>query len=235
MQILSCLIADDEPHARNLIKSYIEKVPYLHLVAECKDANEVLGIFKNKQVEIAFLDIQMPGMLGVDLAKIIKNETKIVFTTAFDEYAIEGYKVNAVGYLLKPFSFDEFLEVTQKIYSQDTKKAPSSEKPDFLMVKADYKIHQIPLNDILYFEGLKDYAKIYRKSVEKPILSLMTLKSVEEKLEHKNFMRLHRSFVVNMDNVELIERNQIVFGKTRITVSEKYKDVFQEFIKTRYE
>lgn len=235
MRILKCIIADDEPFALEVLKDYINKTPFLKLEGSFKNAAEAHNSIMNEDIELAFLDIQMPGLSGMELAKIVKDHTNIVFTTAFDEYAIEGYKVNALGYLLKPFSYEEFLKVSQKLFEKPLSKERQAESDsDYIMIKADYKIWQIPLADIIYFEGVKDYVKIHRKSTDKVLMPLLSLKQLEERLKNKSFMRVQRSFIVNLDNIEIIEKSHIVYKNQRIKVSEKYKDEFQDFIAKRF-
>lgn len=240
MTNLKVIVADDEPHALKLIKSYVEDTAFLELVATCKNAKEVLDqTTATPDIDIVFLDIQMPGISGMSLAKNLDSKIKVVFTTAFEHYAIEGYKVNAAGYLLKPFSYEEFLETATKVKNQlEKNKAVSSAhaniNKDFMMVKADYKIWQIPLSDILYFEGVKDYVRIHRASEKKVLMPLMSMKFLEEYLPSDSFLRIHRSYIVNLNQIKVIERNQVVFGDVRITVSDNYKERFTQFLNQRF-
>lgn len=234
---LKCIVADDEPSALALIKKYADDAPFIETVAACKNSNEVLAALAENDIDLLFLDIQMPGLSGMALAKMVDPKIAVIFTTAFDKYAIEGYQVNAIGYLLKPFSYEEFLEPAAK-YQQKLKSSSPEvaelKDQDFIMVKADYKTWQIPLNDILYFEGVKDYVRIHRQSVSKVLMPLMSMKSLESQLPETKFMRVHRSYIVNLNKIEVIERNQIVFGDTRISVSDNYKEKFNTFVKGRF-
>jgi two-component system, LytTR family, response regulator len=237
MDKINCIIADDEPLALDMLKGYVERTPFLNLVKACKNAYEVIDELNKCEGILFFLDIQMPGISGIQLAKMLNSKDMVVFTTAYESYAIEGYKVNAIDYLLKPFNYEEFLNAALKarkqkeIYDHNTGAAPVEE---FIIVKTDYKLQQIALNDIQYIEGLKDYVKIYREGISKPVVSLMSMKIIEEKLPAENFMRVHRSFIVNLNKIQTVERSRIIFGDVYIPVSDNYKDKFHEFIAGRF-
>ncbi|RED92199.1 LytR/AlgR family response regulator transcription factor [Marinoscillum furvescens] len=232
---LKCIITDDEPSALKLLKRYVDDTPFLELVAMCSSAKEAMEALASHEIDLLFLDIHMPDLSGMALAKSIDPAIPIIFTTAFDQYAIEGYKVNAKGYLLKPFSYEEFIETVSKLTRAATAQSttPPAER-EYIMVKADYKTWQIPLNEIRYFEGVKDYVKIHRENESKPLMPLMSMKYLEEYLPPSRFMRVHRSFIVNLDKIRVIERHQILFDEVRITVSENYREAFQQFIKQRF-
>lgn len=232
---ISCAVVDDEPMALNLVESYVEKTPFLDLKKKFSSAIEAMGFIKMNPVDLLFLDIQMPDLTGIEFSKMLPKETRVIFTTAFDQYALEGFKVEALDYLLKPFDYAEFLVASNKAYKwfeliKGSNQPLVSEEKEFLFVKSEYKQLRIKLADVLYFESLKDYIKIWLKNDPKPILTLMSLKSLEEELPEKQFMRVHRSFIVSLKNVEVIERSQIIINKQRITVSEHYKPKFLEFI-----
>ena len=232
---ITCVIVDDEPMALNLVESYVEKTPFLVLKKKCSSAIEAMEFIKNEPVDLLFLDIQMPDLTGIEFSKMLPKETRVIFTTAFDQYALEGFKVEALDYLLKPFDYAEFLASANKANTWfelvKGKKHPIvSEEKEFLFVKSEYKQLRIKLADVLYFEGLKDYIKIWMKDNPKAILTLMSLKSLEAELPEAQFMRVHRSFIVSLKNIEVIERSQIVINKQRITVSENYKPKFLEFV-----
>ena len=187
-----------------------------------------------ESVDLIFLDIHMPDLSGIEFTRILEIKPKIIFTTAFEKYALEGFKLEAVDYLLKPFSYEEFLTAAKKAQKLIGLETVAGEKieanNEFLFLKSEYKIRRINFNDIEYIEGLKDYIKVYLHNETKPILSLNTLKSLETKLPESKFMRVHRSYIVNLERIDTIERSRIVFGKTYIPVSEQYKDKFQEFL-----
>ena len=236
MDKLNCLIADDEPLALDLIRGYVERVPFLNLIQTCTNANEVVEASKTCQIDLVFLDIQMPGVNGMELARTIDTKTLIIFTTAFDNYAVEGYKVNAIGYLLKPFNFEEFYDAAAKAQAVfESRNATNITNNDqFIFVKTEYRIQRIEFNNILYIEGLKDYVKIYLQNQMKPVVSLMSLKSINERLPQTQFMRIHRSYIVNLTKIQTIERSRILFGDVYIPVSDNYKEQFWEFVKNQF-
>jgi len=232
---ITCIIVDDEPMALQLLESYVLRTPYLQLEGKFSNGIEVLQfLHEKKQIDIIFMDIQMPEIDGLELSKKIPIQTKIIFTTAFDQYAIEGYKVNATGYLLKPFNYIEFLEATEKAKQLLLPtKNKEVEIPDYIFVKSEYKQIKIFLNDIIYIESMKDYVKIFLTSQSSPIVTLLSLKKLNEELPKENFMRVHRSFIVSLEKIEIVEKNQIIFGKQRITVAEPYREQFENFINAR--
>lgn len=235
---LSCIVVDDEPMALQLVENYVLKTPFLELKGKFSNAIDVLQFFHSTEetIDLIFLDIQMPELTGLDLSKKIPPTTKIIFTTAFDKYALEGYKVNAVGYLLKPFSYVEFLEAAEKVQklsqsSVNFGAVETSQQPNYMFVKSDYKQLKINFDDIIYIEGLKDYVKIHLTTQSTPILTLLSLKKLTEQLPSDRFMRVHRSFIVALDKVKEVERHQIVFGKQRITIAEQHRESFDDFLK----
>ena len=232
--MIRTIAIDDEPLALKLITGYITKTPFLELVSTFDNPLSALEFLENNLVDLIFADIQMPDLSGTDFVRLLNVGPKVVFTTAFERYAVEGFKLNAVDYLLKPFSYEEFLIAANKVdklIDLEQKALPQIvANNEFLFLKSEYKIRRINFNDILYIEGLKDYIKVFVRDEEKPILSISTLKMVESKLPAKHFMRVHRSFIVNLDKIDTIERSRIVFGKVYIPISEQYKDVFQEFL-----
>lgn len=230
--ILSCAIIDDEPLALNLLESYVNKTPFLSLEGKYSSAVQAMNELPQKNVDLLFLDIQMPDLNGLEFSRMVNERTRIVFVTAFEQYAIEGYRVNALDYLLKPVSYVDFLQAANKAL-QWFELTNKPETIDSIFVKSDYKLIQIELKKILYIEGLKDYIKIYTEDQPKPILSLMSLKTMEELLPSLQFMRVHRSFIVQKDKIKIIDRGRIVFDKTYIPISESYKIEFQHFLEER--
>ncbi len=230
--ILRCAIIDDEPLALNLLESYILRTPSLELTGKYSSAIQAMNELKGTKTDLLFLDIQMPELNGLEFSKMADPQMRIIFTTAFDQYAIEGYRVNALDYLLKPISYVDFLQAVNKAI-QWFSLVSKPEEIESIFVKSDYKLVQIELKKIQYIEGLKDYIKIYITDHPKPILSLMSMKAIEKLLPDSQFMRVHRSFIVQKDKIRIIDRGRIVFDKTYIPVSDSYKQAFQAFLDER--
>lgn len=230
---LKCAIVDDEPLALSLMESYVNKTPFLTLEGKYSSAVQAMKELPDKQIDLLFLDIQMPELNGLEFSKMVAPTTRIIFTTAFGQYAIDGYKVNALDYLLKPISYVDFLQAANKAVQWFELAQQPKEEIQSIFVKSDYKLVQIELKKILYIEGLKDYIKIYEEDTAKPILSLMSMKSMEDLLPSSRFMRVHRSYIVQKDKIRIIDRGRIVFGKNYIPISDSYKQAFQEFLDKR--
>lgn len=240
MEQISCIIVDDEPIALSLIEKYVTQTPFLDLKTKFPNAIEVLSYIAQNKVDVIFLDIQMPDLTGIELSRIIPKTSKVIFTTAFDEYALDGFKVEALDYLLKPFNYEEFLKASLKAQEwfrltrgnqQNTvPKVESAEEKKFIFVKSEYRQIKIELDEIDLIEGLKDYAKIWLKGNPKPILTLMSLKKMEEELPFSKFMRIHRSYIISLERIESIERNQVLIRDKRITVSDQYREIFHLYI-----
>ena len=227
---ISCAIIDDEPLAAGLLESYARKTPYLQLVGTYNSAILAMKDLRDNPVQLLFLDIQMPELSGVEFAKILPKDTRIIFTTAFPQYAVEGYKVNALDYLLKPVSYEDFLKSTDKAleWFSIIQRQDAYRRDRFMFVKTDYKLQRVNLDDILFIEGLKDYVRFYLKNGEK-VMSLMSMKKLEEYLPRPEFLRTHRSYIVHMTETPLVDRFRIVFGENYIPVSENYKDDVQNY------
>ena len=256
---MKCAIVDDEPLALSLLESYIRKTPMLELSGQYASAVEAMGGLCKQPVDLLFLDIQMPELSGLDLSKMLDtSHTRIVFTTAFSQYAVDGYKVNALDYLLKPISYTDFIAAVSRAqqwfasvgqYMKNEENLPNNPSPgsvpeaspkreennlvDYIFIKSDYKILRIRFSDILYIEGLKDYVKIHLVNTSKPVLSLMSMHSLETALPSKHFFRIHRSYIVNIDKVSVFERGQIVFGDKHLPVSDSYREQLQQYINAR--
>ena len=235
---IKTIAIDDEPLALSLVTDYIRKTGFLQLSGEFDNPLDAMDFLNENPVDLIMLDIQMPDLTGIEFINSLLHPPKIIFTTAYEKYALEGFKVNAIDYLLKPFSYQEFMIAVQKakkIIGLERSILPQIETTNqFLFLKSEYKIRKINFNDILYIEGLKDYIKVYLQSDKKPILSINTIKSLEQKLPADKFMRVHRSFIVNLYKIDTIERSRIIFGEKYIPVSEQYKGKFQEFINNNF-
>lgn len=230
--VLRCAIVDDEPLALSLLESYVSKTPFLQLTGKYSSAVQAMKELPGEEVDLLFLDIQMPELNGLEFSKMVDPRTRIIFTTAFEQYAIDGYRVNALDYLLKPISYIDFLQAANKAL-QWFELVQKPEGIDSIFVKSDYKLVQIELKNILYIEGLKDYIKIYTDNAPKPVLSLMSMKAMEELLPSSHFIRVHRSYIVRKDKIRIIDRGRIVFEKTYIPISDSYKQIFQTFLDER--
>ncbi len=232
--MITTIAIDDEPLALKLVTGYIGKTPSLKLLGGFDNPIDAAEFLADTKVDLIFVDIQMPDLSGIEFTRLLEKGPKVIFTTAFEKYALEGYKLEIVDYLLKPFSYEEFLTAVQKVQKLLHLEQKADVKVDanneFLFLKSDYKIKRINFNDILYIEGLKDYVKVHTQNNTKPLLSLTSLKLLESKLPENKFMRVHRSFIVNLEKIDTIDRSRIVFGKEYIPVSDQYKDRFQEYL-----
>ncbi len=227
---LSCIIVDDEPLALELLQCYVEKTPFLELKGSYSSAVQAMNEISNTNpVQLLFLDIQMPGLTGLEFSQMVNPQTRIIFTTAFSQYAVDSYKVNALDYLLKPISYADFLQAVNKAV-QWFELQEKKEDADYIYVKSDYKLLQIPFEKILYIEGLKDYVKIHLEDEPKPILTLLSMKAMEEKLPENRFIRVHRSYIVQKSKIKVIDRARIIIGKSYIPISESYKQELLVYI-----
>lgn len=232
--MITCAIVDDEPLAVDLLESYVQKTPFLKLEGKYSNAIDAMAGLRNLPVDLLMLDIQMPELSGLEFAKVIPNSTRIIFTTAFNQYAIDGYKVNAIDYLLKPISYSEFLNSVTKAESIINASSQAANcQSDSFFVKSDYKLVRIYFDDITYIEGLKDYVKIYLDSSPRPVLSLTSMHAIESHLPTEKFQRIHRSYIVNMNKIKILERGQIIFGEKRLPISDSYKEQVQIYIHSR--
>ena len=233
--ILNCWIVDDEPLALSLLESYVKKTAFLRLTGKYSNALSAMKHIAEEEVDLLFLDIQMPGINGMEFARTISHRTRVIFTTAFSQYALEGYKVSALDYLLKPFSFDEFLTAARKalewfemIASRPV--VDTVHENIGIFVKSEYRLLHVLYEEIIYIEGLKDYVKIYTENDPKPILSLMSLKLLEEELPVDRFMRVHRSYIIHKNKISSVNKNRIVIGKKQIPIGETYRKQFKAII-----
>ena len=229
--MIRCLAIDDEMLALELLEDNIKKVPYLELVKTCRTAMEALEVLRSQHIDLLFLDIQMPDLSGIQLLRSLHHKPMVIFTTAFSKYATEGFDLDVIDYLLKPYSFERFLKAVNKVHEyldlRDRASSQTSHKEivaslNFLFVRADYKLYKINLKDILYIEGLKDYVKIYVS--EKPIVTQMSMKALEEKLPPRDFIRVHRSFIVAFNKIDFVQKHMLTIGKNEIPISEHYRD-----------
>ena len=232
---IKCAIIDDEPLAVELLVSYVKKIPFMELNGKYSNAVDAMKGIAENPVDIVFLDIQMPELNGLELSRMLPETTRVVFTTAFEQYALDGYRINALDYLMKPISYAEFLEACNKAlqwYKMVRQvEEPKATEATSIFVKSEYKLLQIDLDDIRYIEGLKDYVKIYTEQSPHPILSLMNMKAIEQMLPSSRFIRVHRSFIVQKSKIREIDRNRIVYDKDLyIPIGDSYKQAFLYFL-----
>jgi DNA-binding LytR/AlgR family response regulator len=242
MTTLKCIAVDDEPHALNLVCTYIQQTPFLELYGRYSSAVEALKILHEQAVDLIFLDIQMPDLSGIELARVLDireriTGPRIIFTTAYDQFALEGYKVDALDYLLKPFSYEEFLRAVSKAQAyaefaqaKGTIPQKTESEEDYLFLKVEYQLVKVNYTDILYIQGLKDYVKVYLQSSNKPLLSLISMKILEEKLPQNRFMRVHRSYIISLEKIKAVTKSNVQIGNESIPVSNQYKDDFSKLI-----
>ena len=236
---ISCIAVDDEPLALDQLRDFISRVPYLELRASFMKGFEAMMYINDNNVDLVFLDIQMEDITVFQLIKTIKTKPAIIITSAYDQFAIEGYELDVSDYLLKPISFERFVKAVEKIYCQKSIKEKSVEvihntenSTDFIFVKADYRLQKINLDDILYIEGYKDYLRFFLTEKRK-IMSLMSFRNLEESLPKNRFYRIHKSFIVAIDKIESIGKSSITIGETQIPIGNFFKDDFFEFLNQR--
>lgn len=231
---IKCIAIDDEPLALEQISSYIEKTPFLECIALCQSAYEAIDVLNSEEVDLMFVDINMPDLSGMDFVKSLQKRPQVIFTTAYSEYAIEGFQVDALDYILKPIGYSGFLKAAnkaQKLFELKQRQPETLQTTqDCLFVKSEYKLVRIMLSDIKYIESANEYIQIHLIN-DAPVSTLIRLKVIEEQLPKDKFMRVHRSFIVNLDKVKVIDRNRIVFdNKVHIPIGDQYKETFQAFI-----
>ena len=243
MKKLTCCVIDDEPLAAQLIASYASRTPSLELIGVYSSAQDAFSEIASGRIDLVFLDIQMPQLSGMEFARLIPPSTMVIFTTAFANYAIEGYKVNSVGYLLKPVSYEDFIAAVNRAvqHASDAsahhpavgRQPQDIGQSDHLIVKTEYRLRQIAKRDILFIEGLKDYVKIFVEGESRAVMSLLSLKALERSLPSDDFMRVHRSFIVNLKKINTIERGNIIIGTHQIPVSDSFRAQLSDYISSR--
>ncbi len=222
---ISCLIVDDEPLAQDVLEAYVKNTPQLNLVGICNNAIEALEKMKLNQVDLIFLDIQMPEITGIDFLRTLKDPPMVIFSTAYQNYAVEGFELNAIDYLLKPFSLERFQKAVKKADELAKLKEEHHQREDeYIFIKSDQKLQKVHYNDILFIEALADYVKIH--TPEKRYITLQTMKNMEEKLPDKYFKRVHRSFIVSLDKIMSIVGGSVEVSGQRIPIGKNYKEAF---------
>lgn len=240
--MLNCIAVDDEPLALGLVCSFISQTPFLALKGRFSSGVKALEAIHDQEIDLIFLDIQMPDLNGIQMARLLDRQPggsgpRVIFTSAFNNFALEGYKVDALDYLLKPFDYEEFLKAANKARTYAEMLKPVSpvvaapEQDEYLFLKVEYQLVRVAIKDILYVEGLKDYVKVYLENTDKPILTLTSLKTMEQKLSPKSFMRVHRSYIVALEKVSTVTKNALCVGDLNITVGDQYRDTFNDYLK----
>ena len=224
--IINCIIIEDEPLAMQRLRDFVLKVPFLNLLHCFDNAMEAIGFLKTEKIELLFLDIQMDGFTGIQLLESLNKMPAVIITTAFDKYALKGFDLNVADYLLKPYTFERFMQAVARVY--DKLSAGNKTNKEFIFVKAEHRLEKINLADMLYIEGMRDYRCIYLS--EKRIMTLQTFSELEQELPSK-FCRVHKSFIVALDKIESIERDRIKIEDKLIPISETYKESFYKLIK----
>ena len=242
--MIKVLAIDDEPLALQQLVSYIQKVSFLQLVGQCQSALEAKEFLNREPVDAVFCDINMPDLNGMDFVKSLAAPPLIVFTTAYSEYAVEGFKVNAVDYLLKPFGLDDFRRAANRLKERlevSSSAAPAAEIPqsnaeddDTIFIKTDYKVVKIAISDIRYIEGMSEYLKIHLEGQPKPLVTLLSMKKMEEYLP-PSFMRIHRSYIVNLKKIQEVNKNRVIMdADTYLPIGDNYKEAFNDYLNTRF-
>jgi two-component system, LytTR family, response regulator len=231
--IINCIVIEDEPLAQKKLNGYIKQVDFLNLLFSFNEGISALNFLKTNPVDLIFLDIRMKNFTGLELLRSLKIKPKIIITSAYDEYALQGYEFDVTDYLLKPFSFDRFFKAVDKVYGELLVKniGVDKETNTFIFVKTEYRMEKIFLDEILFIQGMKDYLRIITS--KKKIMTLQTFKNVKEMLPEKDFARVHNSYMVSINKIESIERNRIKIGETLIPITDNYKDSFYELLKKK--
>ena len=242
--MIRCLAIDDEPLALQQIAAYIGKVPFLELAAQCQSALEAHQFLQNDTVDVIFCDINMPDLNGMDFIKSLVVPPLVVFTTAYAEYAVEGFKVNAVDYLLKPFGLQDFMRAANRVRERlegTTASAPASSTPvasdsdtDTIFLKTDYRIVKVAISDIRYVEAMSEYLKVWMEGDTKPIITLLSMKKLVERLP-QTFMRIHRSYIINLTKIQEVNKNRVIMDRdTYLPIGDMYKETFQNYLDTKF-
>ena len=236
--MIRCLAIDDEPLALGQLVAYINKVPFLELAAQCQSALEARNFLENDTVDAIFCDINMPDLNGMDFVKSLAVPPLIVFTTAYSEYAVEGFKINAVDYLLKPFGLQDLQRAANRIKDRLTESIaaakPATDSTDSLFLKTDYRIVKVNIPDIRYVEAMSEYLKVWIEGEAKPIITLLSMKKMEEHLPN-NFMRIHRSYIINLDKIQEVNKNRVIMDSdTYLPIGDLYKEAFQAYLDTKF-
>lgn len=233
MNPITCIIVDDEPLAVKLLESFVDKTPQLKLERSFTDSVEALAWLREHPIQLAFMDIQMPDMNGMELSHMLTGDTKIIFTTAFKEYAFESYEVSAIDFLLKPIRYNKFIAAVEKAEQWFSHQKETLSTPKTMFLRVDGELRQVNFDNILYVEGMKDYVRFHIEGERLPLTTHMTMKAVEDALPTDAFMRINRSYVVRLDKIRTVDRNLCVYiGDGIIRVTDAYRDAFERYVQT---
>ena len=238
--MIRCLVIDDEPLALQQMECYIKKIPYLELVACCQSAIDAKEIIENDKIDAIFCDINLPELNGLDFVKSLENPPMVVFTTAYSEYAVEGFHLNAIDYLLKPFSFDDMKRASDKIKARydairTLQEVSQIDEDDAIFLKTEYKIVRINISHICYVEAMSEYLRIYLVDSNRPIIVLLSMKKMEERLPSRTFMRVHRSYIINLKMIREVSKNRIIIGDDiDVPIGDSYRDQFNAYINSKF-
>lgn len=238
--MIRCIIIDDEPLALQQMEGYIKKIPYLELVAACQSAIEAKEIIENNKIDAIFCDINLPEISGLDFVKSLENPPMVVFTTAYSEYAVEGFQLNAVDYLLKPFGCDDMKRAAEKLKKcqealRSLQEVSQIDEDDAIFLKTEYKIVRINISNIRYVEAMSEYLRIYLKDYSRPIIVLLSMKKMEERLPNHSFMRVHRSYIINLKSIREVSKNRIVLDEdVEVPIGDSYRDQFNAYINSKF-
>lgn len=238
--MIRCIIIDDEPLALQQMEGYIKKFPYLELVASCQSATEAKEIIENGKIDAMFCDINLPELNGLDFVKSLENPPMVVFTTAYSEYAVEGFQLNAIDYLLKPFSCEDMKRAAEKIKKRydalrTLQEISQIDEDDAIFLKTEYKIVRINISDIRYVEAMSEYLRIYLEDNPRPVIVLLSMKKMEERLPRNSFMRVHRSYIINLKKIREVSKNRIVIGDDiDIPIGDSYREPFNAYINSKF-
>ena len=225
--MINCLLIDDEPLALQLLEDYVSKTPYLSLMGKFEEPMQALSLLESKQVDLLFLDIKMPDISGIEFFRSLTHKPEVIFTTAYSEYAMDGFELRAMDYLLKPISFEKFLASCNRVRDFfEFKQTRNNKEKDYFFINAAHKLHKVFYDDILYLEGLKDYTKIHLSSSSAPLVILHSLKYFEDLLEQSEFIRIHRSYIISICKVLTVSRKSVMIQSCELPVSDNYREGF---------
>ena len=236
--MIRCLAIDDEPLALQQLMAYINKIPFLELVDSCQSAHDALTVMNQEVIDAIFVDINMPDLNGMDFVKSLPVPPLVVFTTAYSEYAVEGFKVDAVDYLLKPFGLTDFQRAANKVkarYDQQNTAVIAQDEEDTLFLKTDYKVIRIDVKDIRYVQSMSEYLKIFLEGRAKPVIVLLSMKKMEERLPENQFMRIHRGYIINLKKIQEVNKNRVIMDEeTYLPIGDNYKEAFNSYLESKF-